>query len=212
MPTKPMTEANTEEKIKRAARRIFIEKGYAATRTRDIAGEANINLSMLNYYFRSKENLFETVMVESFASFIAGLKENLDDRATSLEDKITAFASNYIDLMLEEPGLYLFLVNEIRHNPSLLHRLSLSQAIKQTYFMQQLTEAMARNPLYAHMEPTQFILNVYALTIFPFATNYIFLVQGEEKVSFHNQVLERKAWIARWVKAMLEMGEGSLNV
>lgn len=29
--------------------------GYAATRTRDIAEEAGINLALLNYYFRNKE-------------------------------------------------------------------------------------------------------------------------------------------------------------
>ncbi|MFA6786995.1 MAG: TetR family transcriptional regulator, partial [Bacteroidales bacterium] len=37
-------DVTTEEKIKEAARTIFHRKGYAATRTRDIAEEANINL------------------------------------------------------------------------------------------------------------------------------------------------------------------------
>ena len=43
---------STEEKIKEAAQKVFIKKGYAATRTRDIADEAGINLALLNYYFR----------------------------------------------------------------------------------------------------------------------------------------------------------------
>lgn len=47
---------NTEAKILEAARTIFHKKGYAATRTRDIAEEAGINLALLNYYFRSKES------------------------------------------------------------------------------------------------------------------------------------------------------------
>ena len=46
---------STEEKIKEAAKKVFLKKGYAATRTRDIAEEAGINLALLNYYFRSKE-------------------------------------------------------------------------------------------------------------------------------------------------------------
>ena len=47
-------DSTTEEKIKEAARTVFHKKGFAATRTRDIAEEAEINLALLNYYFRSK--------------------------------------------------------------------------------------------------------------------------------------------------------------
>jgi len=53
---------STEEKIKAAARKVFLRKGFSATRTRDIAEEAGINLALLNYYFRSKQKLFEEVM------------------------------------------------------------------------------------------------------------------------------------------------------
>ena len=52
----------TEEKIKEAARKLFTQKGFAATRTRDIAEEAGINLALLNYYFRSKQKLFDLIM------------------------------------------------------------------------------------------------------------------------------------------------------
>ena len=50
------------KKIKQAARKLFTEKGFDAVKTRDIAAEAGINLALLNYYFRSKEKLFEIVM------------------------------------------------------------------------------------------------------------------------------------------------------
>ena len=55
-------EQSTEEKILEAASEVFTKKGFAGTRTRDIAEKAGINLALLNYYFRSKEKLFEQVM------------------------------------------------------------------------------------------------------------------------------------------------------
>ena len=61
---------STEEKIKNSARAVFHRKGFAAARTRDIAQEAGINLALLNYYFRSKEKLFNIVMLEAFQSFL----------------------------------------------------------------------------------------------------------------------------------------------
>ena len=63
------TDLSTEEKIKAAARKVFTQKGYSATRTRDIAEEAGLNLALLNYYFRSKEKLFELIMAEKMQQF-----------------------------------------------------------------------------------------------------------------------------------------------
>lgn len=49
---------NTEQGIILAAQKIFQEKGFKEATMRDIAAEANVNMAMLHYYFRSKENLF----------------------------------------------------------------------------------------------------------------------------------------------------------
>jgi len=64
---------STETKIKEAARVVFYKKGFSATRTRDIAEEAGINLALLNYYFRSKEKLFEIIMFETFSAFVQSM-------------------------------------------------------------------------------------------------------------------------------------------
>ena len=62
-------DSTTEAKIKAAAEKVFMEKGFSATRTRDIAEEAGMNLSLLNYYFRSKENLYNIIMMEKLKVF-----------------------------------------------------------------------------------------------------------------------------------------------
>ena len=75
---------STEEKIKEAAKKVFLKKGYAATRTRDIAEEAGINLALLNYYFRSKEKLFDLIMLEKLEKFfgvIAPVLNNTGDKS-----------------------------------------------------------------------------------------------------------------------------------
>src|SRR6202012_5712205 len=79
---------STEERIKEAARKLFTQKGFAGTRTRDIAQEAGINLALLNYYFRSKQKLFDLVMMENFQRFLAGMKINFQDPALDLKERI----------------------------------------------------------------------------------------------------------------------------
>ena len=47
------------------AEKLFAEKGFAATSVRDIANEADVNVSMISYYFGSKEKLAEALFVYS---------------------------------------------------------------------------------------------------------------------------------------------------
>ena len=52
---------NTEQAILKAAEEEFLKKGYALSKTTDIAKQAGVTHAMLHYYFRTKENLFEKV-------------------------------------------------------------------------------------------------------------------------------------------------------
>src|SRR6516162_7868399 len=105
---KKVKDISTEEKIKEAARKLFTQKGYAMVRTRDIAAEAGINLALLNYYFRSKEKLFDIIMMENFRQFIQGISVNIYDEKTSIEEKIEKVTAAYIDLLTNHPDLPLF--------------------------------------------------------------------------------------------------------
>lgn len=51
-------EKETEEKIFEAARTVFQKSGFEGARMQEIADTANINKSMLHYYYRNKDNLF----------------------------------------------------------------------------------------------------------------------------------------------------------
>jgi len=49
------------------AERLFAEKGYAATSLRQIISEAGVNLAAIHYYFRTKEDLLDAVVVRRAA-------------------------------------------------------------------------------------------------------------------------------------------------
>jgi len=57
-------ELNTEGKIFRAAYDIFLLYGYHGTKLRQIASLAGVHTSVIHYYFRSKDRLYETVVSE----------------------------------------------------------------------------------------------------------------------------------------------------
>jgi AcrR family transcriptional regulator len=54
----------TREAILRAAQTAFAQRGYAAVGVRDITGAAEVNASLVNRYFGSKERLFEEALAD----------------------------------------------------------------------------------------------------------------------------------------------------
>ena len=201
---KKTKDISTEERIKAAARKVFHQKGFAGTRTRDIAEEAGINHAMLNYYFRSKEKLFEMVMMETMAQFFKGVNLMLNDESTSLNEKIDLIVSNYVDLLLKEPELPTFILNEVRPNPqAFVEQNPIKEALTHSVLTRQYAEAVARGEI---TEPNlmQAILNVIGLVIFPFIAKPILTsIVNIPEEQYKALMLQRKTLIPQWIKGML---------
>ncbi|HNM55125.1 MAG: TetR/AcrR family transcriptional regulator [Saprospiraceae bacterium] len=196
---------STEEKIKESARKVFLKKGYAATRTRDIAEGAGINLALLNYYFRSKEKLFELIMLETMFSFMQKMAVVLNDEDSKLEKKVELIASNYIDFFTEEPNVPIFVLNEMHKNPRLLFdTLPVRELFFNSVFFRQYQTQVAKGKI-KEGNPANFLINMMSLIIFPFVGSPIFkLITGTLDVQYLELMQERKKLIPRWVKAMMK--------
>lgn len=197
---KIITDSTTEQKIKEAARTVFMKKGYAATRTRDIAEEAGINLALLNYYFRSKEKLFELVMLEKFQKFFGIISVVVNDPSTSLENKVELFVDNYIDLLMENKDLPIFVLSEIRHKPE--------RFVSNTQLKTILTESSLAKQLRkerSDLNPLQLITSLLGLTIVPFLMRPLLQASGTlDEKGFKKFIEERRSWIKKWFDAFLK--------
>ncbi|HYG19302.1 MAG TPA: TetR/AcrR family transcriptional regulator [Ohtaekwangia sp.] len=189
----------TEQKIKEAAQQVFTQKGYAATRTRDIAEAAGINLALLNYYFRSKEKLFEIIMMEKLARFFGTVAPLFDDPSTTLDQKISAVAEGYIDMLLQSPDLPLFVLSEIRANPErFLSKIPLAKVLESDFFRQLKT-------IRPDLHPVHFMMNIVSLSVFPFIMKPVLESAGiVTPKTFETIARERKKLIPQWISAMLK--------
>jgi len=199
---KVVADSSTEEKIREAAHVVFTRKGFAATRTRDIAEEAGLNLALLNYYFRSKENLFDIIMKENMQRFLKGISGVLNDESMTLKAKLTVIAENYINMLEKNPDLPLFILTEIKANPEKLAvDMNFKEIILRSNFYAQLREALGNK-----LNPFHIIMNILSITIFPFAASPILKIVGELQQNDFNALMEeRKKMIPLWIEAMLKV-------
>lgn len=203
---KEIIDPSTEEKIKNAARKVFTQKGYSGTKTRDIAKEAGINLALLNYYFRSKEKLFDIIMLESFQEFMKSMISVFNDEKTSLEKKIESMVSNYIDLLIKQPDIPLFVLSELRNNPNeLIKKMSLDNNLMKSFFMKQIQQAIKEEKI-ANISPVHFFMNMMSLTVFPFVASPMLKNLGDlQQKDFDKLMQERKKLIPKWIKATMKV-------
>jgi len=194
----------TEEKIKKAARIVFHKKGFAAARTRDIAEESGINLALLNYYFRSKERLFVIVMIETLSEFFSSVALIINNSDTSFEEKIEQFAAGYIDLILREPDIPLFIMSEIRNNPEqLLQKVDIRNTVFNSVFARQFSEAVQLGKI-KDQNFIHFMMNFIGLIVFPFIGKPLLkAISGLTEEQFNALIEERKKLIPVWIKAMM---------
>jgi AcrR family transcriptional regulator len=196
---KKKKEISTEDRIKEAARKLFTKKGFAATRTRDIAEEAGINLALLNYYFRSKQKLFDLIMMENFRQFLGGMAVHFQDEGLSMQERVSRVVNAYVDFLSEFPDLPLFILNEIRGNPSkLVAKLNEEVGPARNQFFKQLTDAKKAGK--TALDPFHFVANLVGLTVFPFVARPLLQrVTNVTDEQFKAYMDERRRLIPIWI-------------
>ncbi len=190
---------STEEKILMAASKVFTQKGYAGTKTRDIAEEAGINLALLNYYFRSKEKLFQKVMLLKFRELFSEILPILTDEKTSLDDKIDKASDVYFKILSNNPTLPLFVISEIQKNSAGIHDgFPMEKVLKDSAIIRQISvQKPGSNPFH-------YLFNFLGMTVFPFVAKPLFMsFELMDEPAFRKFVEERRKLVPQWMKILL---------
>ena len=190
----------TEEKIFEAATDVFVEKGMDGARMQDIATHAGINKALLHYYFRTKDQLFNTVFEmiarKMFKKFAPVFDENL-----SLEEKIRFFFKEHISFLQENPRLPGFLLNEVNRNPGRIKKLLKNVDFDNIWIKlyDQHKEELKRYNITQATMP-QLMISIAAISVFPFAAKGILEgILEKLDIDFDKYMEERKEFAAEFV-------------
>lgn len=72
----------TRERILKAAEALFAERGFAGTSVQDIAAAADANRALLFYYFKNKQQLFDSLLEDAHQELLSRVRtpSDLDPR------------------------------------------------------------------------------------------------------------------------------------
>ncbi len=197
-------ELDTEAKIKEAAKRVFLKQGFEGTKIRQIAEEAGVNVALVNYYFRSKEQLFKSIYMELFKVFFGKMILLLNEE-TPLEVKIWKIVDRYTDLIMDNPLMPMFVLSENRADGHMLFKeLHVKEVIHTAYFTKQLNEETKKGNI-REIAPLHVIFSIMGNVVFPFMARPIISYIGDmDEEGFKKFIEERKKIVPEMVMAFLK--------
>ena len=74
----------TVDRIRKVAKKLFLERGFKKVSIREIAEKAEVPASSISYYFGSKKNLYHDVVTESHVATEISVREKIEESALSL--------------------------------------------------------------------------------------------------------------------------------
>ena len=154
----------TQELIKETAKNLFFVQGKFNATTQEIADEAGVNRTLINYYFRSRDNLIQIVFDEA---------ERVDKEKSEIimnsdlpfKQKISQFIESSLSASLKYPYLETYIVSQL--NKGTCHQKDIEEEdLKKLY--NDIELEMDKGNI-EKMSPVQFIINMISLLVFPSA-------------------------------------------
>lgn len=195
-----------EQLILDIARKQFVQKGFAATRTQDIADEAGVNKALVHYYYRTKEKLYFEIVQQVLDSLMPRIASAMSSEG-SFWERVEKLVDTYFDVLLKQPDVPTFIMFELsqereRFISALKERATFFPAAQS--FLQCAMEAMAKGEI-KKIAPLHLMLNVISMTVFPFMAKPVFsTIFSFSDEDFTEVMKERKVFILQFLRDALK--------
>ena len=179
---------HAQELIKETAKNLFFVQGRFDATTQEIADEAGVNRTLINYYFRSRDNLIQIVLEEA-QKVEQEKSEIIQDSNLEFKEKIALFIEGSLSTSLKYPYLETYIVSQI--NKGNCHKKNIEREHK-VKILKDLQREMDLGNI-ERMEPIQFIFNMISLLIFPSAVRPLLMENMEiDEKEFDRLIADRK--------------------
>ncbi len=159
-------DTGTEQLIKDTAKHIFFSEGRLHATTQDIADAAGVNRTLLNYYFRSRDTLFEQVVKEA-RDEMSDIIDSAFSAELPFKEKLEKLIAVFLDQAMKFPYREMYVVSEFNRSEKVVQD---AKKTKLKTFLNEIKIEMESGKI-KKMDPRQFCMNLFALMAYPLITS-----------------------------------------
>jgi len=160
-------ETGTEQLIKNTAKHLFFAEGKLHATTQEIADAAGVNRTLVNYYFRSRDALFDQVFQEAQQELVNLLDEVYESKKP-FRDKIRNMIDVFMEAAIKYPYREVFIITQMNRNDVLDSKRS--RVEKVNLMLQDVQAEMDRGGLKKN-NPKHFLMNLFSMMAYPMVTS-----------------------------------------
>ena len=203
-------EPDTERRILEAAAKVFMMKGKLGASMQDIADEAGINRTLLHYYFRNKDKLFDTVFEKVFAQMFPAMV-GIMSSDQPFQERLEQFVEAYTKLLHENPYLPVFVFQEISINPERLAETLNRVGFNPEHIIKEFRLELNGTGLEG-MDLRHLMANLMGMVLFPYIGRPLFqtIAFQDDAEAYDTFLNERKKQIPHFMKLAF-IGAGALK-
>jgi TetR/AcrR family transcriptional regulator len=159
----------TRERILDAAHAVFLRKGTANSRTQEIADEAGVNKALVHYYYGTKAALADAVFERAMGTLMPRIFGILADEGRTLEQKVREIVREQVGFHSVRPYLAGYVISEMHAEPARIAPLFGKHGGPPLDVLRRQLRAAAKAGTARPISAEQFVVNLMALCVFPFA-------------------------------------------
>ncbi|WP_316815912.1 TetR/AcrR family transcriptional regulator [Pedobacter nyackensis] len=159
-------DTGTEQLIKDTAKHLFFAEGKLHATTQEIADAAGVNRTLVNYYFRSRDALFDQVFHEAQESLLNMLDEVIES-SMPFKQKIENLISVFLKETMHFPYRELFIITHMNSNDVIESKKARGKKVNA--FLEQIQSEMDKGNIRS-MNPRHFTMNLFSLMAYPLVT------------------------------------------
>ncbi len=103
-PTQKKEKKSAKRRIFEAATSLFARKGYSTVTTREIASNAGVNLSLINYYYGGKVGILKEIVNQCYDKYFGAIRDSDNDKALP-QERVRLIAKGLVGFFRENTEL-----------------------------------------------------------------------------------------------------------
>lgn len=159
-------DTGTEQLIKDTAKHLFFAEGKIHATNQEIADAAGVNRTLVNYYFKSRDILFDQVFNEAQEALVATLDEVMES-PVPFKQKIEHLVTVFLKEFGQFPYRELFIITQMNNNSVI--NAKKARVKKVETLLTEITTAMEKGTIKT-MDPRHFLMNLFSLMAYPLVT------------------------------------------
>ena len=165
--------------ILKAAERVFQKWGLNKTTMEDVAREAGKGKSTLYYYYQSKEEIFDTVVIVEFEKILQRAKELAQETETAKE-RLIKYIVESINEMKSRISTYTIIREEIKRNQKFIKKLRDMFQAKEEKYIQEILKFGMENKEFTFINKSEITIAARTITGMIHALELYLLLENDD--------------------------------